>query len=368
MSRLKTKPQDATVLTSYAELDRYVRAFADGHLSLLIVIGSPGLQKSTAIQQTLPGEVCWLEGNATAFALYCRLYEYRDRPVVLDDVDDLYTDKAGLRLLKSLCQTTPYKIVRWDSDAYTLRLKEIPTQFSTASKVAIIANQWKTLNEHVAAIEDRGHVVLFEPTAEEVHRRTAEWFRDDEIFEFVGRHLCLIESPSMRDYYKAVEKKRAGLDWRAALLQRWLSPTTRVVAQLLADQSYPNEKARIAAFQGITGRVRSQYFYHKRKLRPPDFANRPLVNLAHRTDASLARGEQHQNRSDFRTSPVSRSLPPALLRLSRQARQPTSLGHMAMLGPATVAKDEPALGHMTADRDRAAWTDQSHEAKGIGET
>lgn len=249
MSRVKTKPRDATVLTSYEELDPYVRAFALGHLSLLIVIGSPGLQKSTAIRQALPDDVCWLEGNATAFALYCRLFEYCDRPVVLDDVDDLYTDKAGVRLLKSLCQTTPQKTVRWDSDASSLKLNEIPTRFSTTSKVAIIANQWKTLNENVAAIEDRGHVVLFEPTAEAVHLRTADWFGDQEIYDYVGRYLHLIKKPSMRDYYKAAEKKHAGLDWRGGLLQRWLRPPTRIVAQLLANESYPNEMARIEAFR-----------------------------------------------------------------------------------------------------------------------
>jgi len=83
-----------------------------------------------------------------------------------------------VRLLKSLCQTTVEKTVRWDSDARTLKSKDIPTHFSTTSRVAIIANQWKTLNEDVAAIEDRGHVVLFEPTPEEVHHRTAEWFQD----------------------------------------------------------------------------------------------------------------------------------------------------------------------------------------------
>jgi hypothetical protein len=37
--------------------------------------------------------------------------------------------------------------------------------------VALIGNDWKTLNADVAALEDRGHVLVFEPTALEVHRQ-----------------------------------------------------------------------------------------------------------------------------------------------------------------------------------------------------
>jgi len=308
MSRTNGSPRDAVMLRSYVDLDRHVRAFAEGHLSLLIVIGLPGLQKSTAIQQALSEEVCWLEGNATAFGLYCRLYESRNRPVVLDDVDELYTDKAAVRLLKSLCQTVRQKTVRWDSDARTLRSEEIPTHFVTTSRVIIIANQWRTLNENVAAIEDRGHVVVFEPASEEVHSRTARWFDDQEIFEFFGRHLHLIEKPSMRDYYKAAEKKRAGLDWRSALLQRWLPPTTRIVAELVADDSYPSETARIEAFQQRTGQVRSQYFYHKRKLRSGTCHQQSLSENGRLTRTKQAPERQVLKLSDFRTSPDAQAL------------------------------------------------------------
>lgn len=309
MSRANGSPKDAVILRTYADLDRHVRAFAEGHLSLLIVIGLPGLQKSTAIQQALPDELCWLEGNATAFALYCRLYQCRNRPVVLDDVDDLYSDRAAVRLLKSVCQTVRQKTVRWDSDARTLRSEGIPTHFTTTSRVAIIANQWRTLNENVAAIEDRGHVVVFEPTPEEVHSRTAHWFEDQEIFEFVERHLHLIEKPSMRDYYKAVEKKRAGLDWRSALLQRWLPPTTRIVARLVADDSYPSETARIEAFQQYTGQVRSQYFYHKRKLRSVTRQHQQPCENGRLTRTKQATERQVLELSDFQTSPDAQNLP-----------------------------------------------------------
>jgi hypothetical protein len=37
-----------------------------------------------------------------------------------------------------------------------------------ASRVAIIANEWKLLNRNVSALHDRGHVLVFEPNPLEV--------------------------------------------------------------------------------------------------------------------------------------------------------------------------------------------------------
>jgi hypothetical protein len=37
--------------------------------------------------------------------MYAKLYRHRDQFVVIDDVDALYADRSGLRLLKCLCQT-----------------------------------------------------------------------------------------------------------------------------------------------------------------------------------------------------------------------------------------------------------------------
>ena len=36
-------PDHAVRLTTYDELDTYVRAFAEGHLNLLMILGNPGV-------------------------------------------------------------------------------------------------------------------------------------------------------------------------------------------------------------------------------------------------------------------------------------------------------------------------------------
>ena len=187
---------------------------------------------------------------------------------MIDDVDGLYSSRDGLRLLKCLCQTEPLKAVSWHSDTPTLRRERIPRQFITTSRVAIIANEWKTLDGNVAAVEDRGIVIVFEPTALEVHVRTAAWFWDQEIFDFVGERLHLFGELSMRLYRQLWELKEAGINWRSVALARSLSGKTLLVAELKADPSYSSEKERIEAFIRAGGGSRATYFNHARKLRP----------------------------------------------------------------------------------------------------
>ena len=62
---------------------------------------------------------------------------------VIDDVEALYADRSGVRLLKCLCQTEEEKSVAWHSDARGRERQGIPREFTTKSRVVIIANDWK---------------------------------------------------------------------------------------------------------------------------------------------------------------------------------------------------------------------------------
>ena len=140
---------------------------------------------------------------------------------------------------------------------------------------------WRTLNADVAALEDRGHVLLFEPTALEVHRQAAAWFWDQAIFDFVAAHLHLISQHSLRTYRQAWELKQAGLDWRRAVLGRCLTGPALLVARLKADPSFPSEAARVRAFVAAGAGCRATYFHHARKLqRVADVPKIVLANSA----------------------------------------------------------------------------------------
>jgi hypothetical protein len=115
-----------------------LQAFAGGHLNLLILVGEAGVAKTRTVRAVLGSSACWIEGNVTPFGMYEKLYRHRDNFVVIDDVDSLYADKAGIRLLKCLCQTEDEKAVAWHTAARALEKHGIPREFTTTSRVIII--------------------------------------------------------------------------------------------------------------------------------------------------------------------------------------------------------------------------------------
>ncbi len=270
MTKSQSLPAHALRLTTYSELEQYVRAFAAGHLNLLMIFGPPGVGKSRSVRQAIGNQACWIGGQATPFGIYLQAYEHRHEPIVLDDVDCLYADRLGIRLLKALGQTESTKTVSWQTAAPTLKKCGIPRQFTTTSRVALVGNDWRTLNADVAALEDRGHLLLFEPAPVEVHRQAARWFWDQEIFDFIAGHLHLMAQHSLRTYYHALELKQAGLDWRQGVLCRCLTGVALAVAKLKANPNFASEAQRVQAFVRSGAGCRASYFRHAQKLRPTE--------------------------------------------------------------------------------------------------
>lgn len=262
-------------INTYSEFQDFVSAFAERHITLLVVVGKGGTAKSRTVKNTLGDRACYLEGSGTPIQIYVKAYQYRNRLIVLDDIDDMYSNPKGINLLKTLCQTDAVKTVSWLTSSPVLTKQDIPQEFQTTSKILILTNRWRSLNQHVQAIEDRAHLIRFDPSNEEIHKQTSIWFYNQEIYNFIGRHLDLIPDLSMRDYAKANELRNAGLDWKAYLIKRWIKDefTTQVLL-LLSDSSYKTEKERVAEFIERTGACRATYYNVKRRLREGN--NKPL--------------------------------------------------------------------------------------------
>jgi hypothetical protein len=286
---------------TYAELEHYARAFADGHLNLLLLGGPPGIGKSQCFRRALRGTACWIDGNASAFGIYLLAHEHRHQPIVLDDVDGLYRDRHGVRLLKALCQTDAVKHVSWQT-AVAVRAG-IPRQFATTSPVAIIANQWKAINADVAALEDRGHCLQFAPSALEIHRQAARWFWDQEVFDFVGEYLHWSGAHSLRTYVLAWELKIAKLDWRQAVLSRCLTGVFLEVAKLKSNPAFASEQERVRAFVAAGLGCRATYFNYAKKLQP--HTDTSGIQLLHTSPpASVPSGEGYLDRLRRRFGPL----------------------------------------------------------------
>ena len=290
MPTSKNLPKHGVRVSTYDEFRHYGNAFAAGALNFLLVIGNGGVGKSTTFRKAVGEAAQWIEGNATPFGIYEEAFDHRNRALVLDDVDALYRDRNGLRLLKALCQQETERAVCWYSEASVLDQRNIPRRFTTSSPVAILANEWCGNNKDVTALEDRAHVVLFDPAPLGVHRDAAYWFEDQEVFSFIGQHLHLVAHHSLRLYRRAWELKQAGLDWRKMILSSLLEGKALLVAQLKTDPRYGCEEERVQAFTASGAGCRATYFNYAKKLVTKVAA--PEIVLAQRSPTQQAVTEQ----------------------------------------------------------------------------
>lgn len=96
-------------------------ACAKGKNRSLIVSGPPGLGKSYIVSEILSKyapEHQVLSGHASAIGLYRALWATRLKGsvLVIDDCDSIFTDLVALNLLKSACDSSNRRIIRWSTD------------------------------------------------------------------------------------------------------------------------------------------------------------------------------------------------------------------------------------------------------------
>ncbi|MCZ6806041.1 MAG: hypothetical protein O7F08_03750 [Deltaproteobacteria bacterium] len=270
-------PHDAIMVRRYSDLLRYLRKFASGELGLVLLLGRHGTGKTESAKNTLGigssgngsagRRALYVEGHAQPFGMYQQLWEHRDQPIVLDDLDKLYANTDCVRLLKPLCNDGRAKEIAWITKT-TINAIDLPSRFETRSNVLLIANYWRTLNPNVRALEDRAIILHFDPDNAEVHRKVKEWFDDPVVFEFIAGYLPVVPHVSMRHYDKGRRLRRAGFeDWRQIVLQMMLPDRlAAIVAGLQVNPRFETDKERVRRFIEDTGMSRPTYYRVKRRL------------------------------------------------------------------------------------------------------
>jgi len=272
-------------IETFAELTAYVAAFMKpGGLPLLFVVGDPGNSKSWTIKKRFNKNrhVYIKAAKLTAFQLYKLLYRHRKKVIILDDVEDALKRDDTRKLLMQVCETDDNnRKVGWLGTESRLVVKQgkktvpVPQEFSCSSRVCIICNNWDILRGRFGPLLDRGIVVFFEPPNAEIHEYVRTWFKEKDIFDFIGAHLSDISLHSIRFYTSAAEMKRHGLDWSKALLESWTnerkpeSPED-ILGRIMANPDLKTAKERIAAFDEQTGLKRRSFYNYKLNLPPTE--------------------------------------------------------------------------------------------------
>jgi hypothetical protein len=257
-------------LCTYVELEGYLADFVAGHYSFLWVVGRPGISKTESILAATSGRKVYYRkgGQLTPLQFYIDCFQHLGLPIILDDAEHLLDERLGRKLVSTLGDTTPAKLMSYGSTSRILRQSAVPDQYSTTSPLCILSN----VTDADAAIRSRAVTLYFEPTNAEIHRAVAQWFWDQDIHDWVGRHVSRLRPIDMRLYVHASADKRAGRDWARILLDgHTLNRAACVVQDLEHDPAHPEseDKARryTEVLAGAKGASRASYFRIRARLK-----------------------------------------------------------------------------------------------------
>lgn len=153
----------------------------------LVVSGMPGIGKTTIIENTLEEMHVTYEayagGDVSTSALYKLLFLNRHNLLLLDDIDDIFDQKASVNLLKAVLDTKKRRMVsrliatNFRSDGMTdeeiqaeyEKTGKLPNKFEYFGEIIFITNRpGESLD---AAFRTRGLFVDVQPTKEEVIKK-----------------------------------------------------------------------------------------------------------------------------------------------------------------------------------------------------
>lgn len=278
---------------SYKELEHHVRSFKKYHVMFLF--GPPGTSKSTLAEKHLGDDIIHVKGgNVTPFHLYRTLWEKRDETIFFDDVDNVYRDRHIIQMLKSVCETKEVKTITWNTSATTLDKDDIPHAFETRSRAFVIANTDLGIPPFFRSLQDRGLLIDFRPSFDEVMKVARTFFKDRTILNYVEGKQDYIAHLSLRELVNAKAMKDSGSpSWRKALDQSLHIEEMVLIEKLMTDRRYAtlaNEKkaqlfAEMTVGEGQIARRRSTFYkllreYEEMQVQKKRGRKKPLVELA----------------------------------------------------------------------------------------
>lgn len=255
-------------IKTYSELRKYVRAFSRKNIGLLIIVSKAGLGKTSITEEELEIEAPLVfNSHITPLSFYQtlaeRVEEEKDCLIVVDEAEMLFRDAKIKTMLKILCDTRREKTIKYMST--TPLLKGLPKEINTEAKIIMLLNTLIPSDEDIKAIMSRGHLIKFEPTDSEIinYLVNSKWANDKEVEDFIKGYANISRSLSLRTYVKAVESKKANLDWEAEVINELeLDPRLLTIKRVL--KKFKNETDRVNEWEKQTGDSRATYFRYKK--------------------------------------------------------------------------------------------------------
>lgn len=292
MPRTAEIPPGAVTVKTYKEYERYLRGFARGDFPFLWIVGRPGICKSRSIERALIGQdTCLIRaGQITPIVFHEECYLNLHKPIVLDDAENLADKEIGAKQISALGEHEGTKEMHYATAGAYLERKGVPNRYGTRSRLCVIANRW---TPH-GALQSRAMLVYFDPTPREIHIQVGSFYKDQEVYDWIGGVLHLIQGLDVRMYNKAQQMKAAALDWKRWILDTYCNDTTtHIVQEIEADTTLATRKAREDRFKEVTGQSRATYHRIVKRLRekgqltPLAPLDLPKIDLSQNSDSDV---------------------------------------------------------------------------------
>lgn len=251
---------------TYKELEEWITLFREKKINILILISKSGLGKSELIRDVMGNdEYLYVNSHITPFSLYKQSYENKDKPIIIDDINEILDNKEMLSIIKQLSETKAVKKMQWNS--IKTEDNEIPQNFYTTSNILLIGNKIKKLS----SILNRGVYLFFEPTKEEVINKIKS-ITGDNLNNDILKEVEQLDNPTLRHYFKALDIYSKENDKWKQYIRSDISPKLLVCKKIIEE--FPkNQWIKIWLKTGIKqGKVwtRQNFYYYYNKLNAKD--------------------------------------------------------------------------------------------------
>ena len=219
-------------------------AVKKGDVRAMIVSGPPGVGKSFGVEAVLSKDDLFdtlgnrkpryeiVKGAMSSIGLYAKLYEYSDAKnvIVFDDCDSILMEDLSLNILKGALDSSPKRVIQWNTDSRLLRSEGIPDKFEFKGAAIFITNikfehvKSKRLRDHLDALESRCHYIdLQMDTEREKILRIKQVVKDadmlaryefeecvkDELVAFIDTNKTKLRELSLRMVLKIADLRKS---------------------------------------------------------------------------------------------------------------------------------------------------------------
>lgn len=242
------------IINTYRELEEFFEMFKKQNADLIIFVSKAGLGKTTTFKKIMGKKKhVYISIHSTPLRTYKKLYENKNRPVCIDDLDSI-TNPTMVALFKCLADTTPQKEIHWGTTSRLLG--EVPEKFKTESNLCILVNQFNINNPLLVPLVNRGFDLRFEPSNLEILKKIREIAKsqnltksEKQVLEFIEKHYEEIKDFSLRTYIKALQLFRDNKKKWKERFMKMVSFDEKKIAVILLLEKYKTDKERIKEFE-----------------------------------------------------------------------------------------------------------------------